>query len=931
VGGASSNGPRTRRVSGAVVVPAGLSGRGAECTKLEQLVDQARGGESQVLVVRGEAGIGKTALLDHLAASTPDFELIRTAGVESDMELAYAGLQQLCAPLMDRMAALPEPQRDALNIAFGRSTGPTPDRFLVGLAVLGLFSVVAESRPVCCLVDDAQWLDRVSAQTLGFVARRLPAEPIMLVCALREPVDGLTGLPKLTLRGLADTDARALLHAALPGRIDPQVADRIVAETHGNPLALLELPRGLSAAELAGGYYRPDVQPVAGQIEDHFLTQVRSLPDHTQRLLLVAAAEPVGDVALLLRAAESLGLTESAIDPAVRAGLIEVGMWVRFRHPLVRSAIYRAAVGGDRRAAHRALAEATDPAADPDRRAWHRAHAAIGPDESVAAELERSADRARLRGGTAAAAAFLARATELTPDAALRGARALDAAEVKRAAAELDAAADLLATADLVPLDDLQRARMARMRAQLAFSRGRGTGDAPALIESVRQFFSAATSLEPFDRTMAREARLEAVSAVMYTGRLFGAQARIETATALAADTHVDPDRPAELLLRGLTIRISQGCNAGAAPMRAAVAAMIPRTWSWQAFPIAHEAVAHDLWDDEAWYRIATDAVQIATDVGAMAMLPTALMTRAGVHVQAGEFDSATTLLAEAGALSAAIGHTPVRYHELALAAWRGDESRATALIGAAVRDGAARGEGRVTALAGYATGVLHNGLGQYRVALEALRQACEYEDLGLYGWNLVELVEAGARADEPSIAAVAAGQLDERARAAGTDWALGVRARSRAMLTDGPEADALYAEAIDRLGRTRIVVQLARAHLLYGEWLRRVNRRNDARAQLRIAHEMFSRMGARAFAERSRRELQTTGQKARRQPTTAGEALTPQEQQIAELAASGLTNAEIGAQLFISAHTVEWHLRKIFVKLAIRSRRELRGTLAGR
>lgn len=929
--GASSNGPRTHRVSGAVVIPAGLSGRGAECAELEQLVDQARGGDSQVLVVRGEAGIGKTALLDHLAASVPDFELIRTAGVESEMELAYAGLQQLCAPLMDRVVALPEPQRDALNVAFGRSSGPTPDRFLVGLAVLGLFSVVAENRPVCCLVDDAQWLDRVSAQTLGFVARRLPAEPIILVCALREPVDGLTGLPKLIVRGLTDADARALLHAALPGQIDPQVADRIVAETHGNPLALLELPRGLSAAELAGGYYRPDVQPVAGQIEDHFLTRVRSLSEDSQRLLLVAAAEPVGDVALLLRAAESLGLGESAIDPAVQGGLIEVGMWVRFRHPLVRSAIYRAAPGGDRRAAHRALAEATDPAVDPDRRAWHRAHAAIGPDESVAAELERSADRARNRGGIAAAAAFLARATELTPDAAVRGARALDAAEVTRAAAELDEAGALLATAELAPLDDLQRARVARMRAQLAFSRGRGSGDAPALIESVQQFFSAARSLEPFDRSMAQETLLEAVSAAMYTGRLFGAQVRNETAAALAAGTQADPTRPSELLLRALTSRISQGCAAGVASMRAAITAMTPQTWSWQAFPIAHEAVAHDLWDDEAWYRIATDAVQIATDVGALAMLPTALMTRAGVHVQAGEFDSATILLAEAGVLSAAVGHTPVRYHELALAAWRGDEAQATALIDAAVRDGAARGEGRVTALAGYATGVLRNGLGQYRVALAALRQACEYEDLGLYGWNLVELVEAGARTDEPSLAAEAAAQLDERAAVSGTDWALGVRARSQALLTDGPAADALYVEAIDRLARTRIVVQLARAHLLYGEWLRRENRRNDARAQLRTAHEMFSTMGAQAFAERSRRELQATGQKVRRQPTATGDALTAQEQQIAELAAAGLTNAEIGAQLFISAHTVEWHLRKIFVKLAVRSRRELRGMIAGR
>lgn len=902
-----------------------LTGRGAECAQLDDLLAAARSGHSQILVLRGEAGIGKTALLGYLSDAAADFEVIRAAGVESDMELAYAGLQQLCTPLMDRLGILPDPQREALCVAFGLSTGPAPDRFLVGLAVVGLLAAAAGEQPVCCIVDDAHWLDRVSAQTLGFVARRLLAEPIALVCALREPVDGLTGLPKLMLRGLADADARALLESALPGRIDPQVADRIVAETHGNPLALVELPRGLSAAELAGGYYRPDVQPVAGQIERHFLTQIRSLPGDTQRVLLVAAAEPVGDATLLLRAAESLGIAPGALAPAEEAGLLEIGARVRFRHPLVRSATYRAATGADRRDAHRALAEATDPAHDPDRRAWHRAYAAAAPDESVAAELERSAGRAAQRGGTAAAAAFLIRATELTPDATLRGARALDAAETKRAAAELDAADELLAIAELAPLDELQRARLARMRAQLAFTRSRGSADAPALIGSVHQFFDAAKALEPLDAAMAQETLLEAVSAAMYAGRQFGDAAREDTVAALLARPHTDSTRPADLLLRGLTTRISKGCAAGMAPMRAAVAAITPETWSWQAFPIAHEAVVHDLWDDESWYRIAADAVRVATDSGALAMLPAALTTRAGVHVQAGEFASARALIADARALSAAAGHTPVRYHELALAAWVGDEAEATELIETATRDAVARGEGRVSALVGYATAVLRIGLGHHPVACAALRRACEYEDLGLYGWNLFELVEAGVRADERPIALDALAQLEERTLAAGTDLALGARARSRALLSDGRTAEALYVEAIERLGRTRIVVQLARAHLVYGEWLRREKRRTDARTQLRTAHEMFSRMGAHAFADRSRRELQATGDNTSKRPNASGDVLTPQEQQIAELAGAGLTNPEIGAQLFISAHTVEWHLRKVFAKLGIRSRRELR------
>ncbi len=917
--------PRTPGASGAF--PSRLRGRDAERAQLHDLLERTRGGDGQVLILRGEPGIGKTALLDDLVAGAGGFRVIGTAGVESDMELAFAGLQQLCAPVMDCADQLPEPQRDALRIAFGLSSGPVPDRFLVGLAVLGLLAVAAAERPVLCLVDDAQWLDRVTAQTLGFVARRLVAEPVALVFALREPVDGLTGLPRLVLRGLGDTDARELLTSAVAGRIDPQVADRIVAETHGNPLALLELPRGLSAAELAGGYYRPDIRPVAGQIEQHFQAQIRSLPDDTQRLLLLAAAEPVGDPTLLLAAAQLLGLPAAALAPAEEAGLVETGARVRFRHPLVRSAVYRAAPHSQRRQAHRALAEATDPAHDPDRRAWHGAYAAAAPDESVAAELEHSAGRAQLRGGTAAAAAFLRRATELTPDPALRGARALDAAEAMRAAAELDAADALLDTAELAPLDAQQRARLARTRAVLAFTRGRGSADAPALNQSVHQLFDAATQLAEFDVTLGQDVMLEAVSAAMYAGREFGPGMRTDIAAALAVQPLAAAPRPTELLLHGLATRITAGHAVGVTPLRTAVAAISPQTWSWQAFPIAHEAVVHDLWDDESWHRIATDAVRVATDIGALAMLPAALSTRAGVHVQAGEFASARALLDDAGAISAAAGQTPVRYHELALAAWAGDEAEATRLLDIAVRDGAARGEGRVIALAGYAGAVLHNGLGRYQAACEALSRACEYEDLGLYGWNLVELVEAAVRTDRHGAAADALQQLDERTRAAGTDWALGVRARSAALLSDGEAADRLYTEAIERLGRTRIAVQLARAHLLYGEWLRRESRRADARAQLRTAHAMFTGFGARAFAARSHRELQATGEKARKQPVAAGDALTPQERQIAELAGAGLTNAEIGVQLFISAHTVEWHLRKVFAKLAIRSRRELRDT----
>lgn len=904
--------------------PSPLLGRSRECETLRDLVARSRAADSQVLVVRGEAGIGKSALLQYLEEAATGFRVLRAAGVESDMDLAFAGLEQLCAPLYDRAGSLPGPQRDALSIAFGRSAGETPDRFLVGLAVLGLLAAAADDGPVLCVVDDAQWLDRVSVQTLSFVARRLLAEPIAMVFAQRESTPDWTGLPELVVGGLADSAARALLDSAVLGRIDDRVGDRIVAETRGNPLALLELPRGLSAAELAGGYHRPDVRPVAGQIEEHYLSRLRALPGSTQRLLLAAAAEPVGDVTVLMRAADQLGV-RADLAAAEADDLIAIGAYLRFRHPLVRSAVYRAADPHERREVHRALAEATDPASDPDRRAWHRAYAAVAPDESVATDLVSSAARAEHRAGSAAAAAFLARAAELTPDPAIRGGRALDAAEAKRAAAAPDEAETLLAMAELSPLSDLERARLARLRAQLSFTRARGGGEAPLLLSSADELADTARQLASLDQKMANETHLDAISVAMYAGR-FGGPDLVRT-TAAAVPTDAPDGRTIDLMLRGLATRLLDGSAAALEPMRAAAAAIRPESWSWQAFPILHESLTHEIWDDEAWHRISSDAVRIATEAGALAVLPMALVSRAGVHIQAGEFASAAALIVEAEEITAATGTAPVKYHKLALAAWVGAEADASALIDVAVRNGAARGEGRVTGLTGYSSAVLYNGLGRYQVALAAARQACEYEDLGLFSWSLIELVEAAVRAGDRPVAAAAAEQLSERLAPSGTDWALGVLARSRALLTDGPAARELYLEAIERLERTRIAVHLARVRLLYGEWLRRDNRRADARTELRAAHEMFSRFGAEAFADRARRELLATGEKANKRPARLGDALTPQEQQIAELAGAGLTNTEIGAQLFISSHTVEWHLRKVFTKLAIRSRRELRDT----
>jgi DNA-binding CsgD family transcriptional regulator len=904
-----------------------LRGRDATQRSLELLIAAARSGSSQVLVLRGQAGIGKSALLGHAVEAASGFSVLRTSGVESDMELPFAGLQQLCAPVLDRIDGLPAPQRSALEVAFGRRAGDPPDRFLVGLAVLGLLAAAGEDGPVLCVVDDAQWLDRVSAQTTSFVARRLLAEPVAVLFASREPVADLAGLPELEIKGLADVDARGLLDSAVYGPLDQRIRDRIIAETHGNPLALLELPRDLAPAALAGGYFRPDARPVPGQLEEHFVRRIRALPDDSRRLVVVAAAEPLGDTMLLLRAAERLGLPPDSAMPAEADGLIEVGGWVGFRHPLVRSAAYRDAHPDERRAAHRALADVTDAGVDPDRRAWHRAHAASGPDSDVADELERSAGRAQVRGGTAAAAAFLARAAELTPDAALRGARALAAAEAKDAVAAPDAAAELLAVAELAPLDDLQRARLAQLRARLLFSRSRGSGSAPLLLESVTQFAATARRIEVLDRRFAGEAHLDALSAAMYVGRLGGPHLVEEAAAAAVAALPGAPTRLVDQVVSAVATRLTAGPTSALPALRAAADAITADNWLWQAFPMAHEALVHEPWEDESWYRISGEAVRIAREAGALEVLPRALVSRAGMHVQSGEFDIARQLIAEADELSAAAGIAPVRYHRLALLAWSGDEAETTKQVDATVRDGAARGEGRVFGLAGYATAVLNNGLGRYQVALDAVGKACEYEDTGIHPWCLVELIEAAVRAGNDDAAAEALERLAERTTAADTDWALATEARSRALLSRGQVAEDLYLESIERFQRTRIAVHLARAHLLYGEWLRRQNRRTDARTHLRAAHESFSRMGAEAFADRARRELLATGEKTRKRATASGDALTPQEQQIAELAGAGLTNSEIGAKLFISAHTVEWHLRKIFAKLAIRSRRELRNT----
>ncbi len=904
-----------------------LTGRRTERGVLDQLLEAVRAGESRVLVVIGEPGMGKTALLDYLADRSTGCRVMRIAGIQSELELAFAALHQLCAPMMDHLDDLPVPQRDALRTAFGLGAGPAPDRFLVSLAVLSLLSETAEERPLICLVDDEQWLDRASAQVLAFVARRLAAESVGLVFAARVAGDELAGLPELVVEGLREGDARALLHSALSGPLDPRVRDQIVTETRGNPLALLELPRGLTPAQLAGGFGLPGAVPIAGRLEESFRRRLDALPAQTRRLLVVAAADPTGDPGLVWRAAGRLGIGTEAATPAAEAGLVEFGARVLFRHPLVRSAAYRSASPQERQDVHRALAEVTDPQTDPDRRAWHRAQAAPGPDADVAGELERSAGRAQARGGVAAAAAFLERAALLTPEPARRAQRLLAAASAKRDAGALDAALGLLVAVEAGSLGPLQAAEVELLRGQIAAQQRRSS-------DGARLLLSAARRLEPLDAGLARETHLEALAAAVWADDLGNPGGLREAAEAArAAPPGPQPPRAVDVLLDAFAIRLTEGYAAAAPALTRALKLVLaltagtelePGRRGWRVGASAGQMIAQELWDAESWYALAARQEQFARDTGALVLLQFALSFLVVPHLLAGELTTAARLIDEDRLIAEATGNPPIAYTEMTLAAWRGREAQATELIEATTAEAAARGQGRLVSLAEYARSVLYNGLGRHDAARDAARRAFERDPVGYGIFVVPELAEAAARTGDADLVTAALEWMSERTRVTPTEWALGIEARIRALLSQGETADTRYRESIARLARTPVRAELARAHLLYGEWLRRDRRRADAREQLRTACDMLQEMGIGAFADRARRELAATGETARKRSVETTLELTAQEAQVAGLARDGLSNPEIGARLFISARTVQYHLSKVFAKLGISSRSQL-------
>jgi DNA-binding CsgD family transcriptional regulator len=898
-----------------------LIGREREREVLDRLLGGVRGGRGGVLVADGEAGVGKTALLEYAVGAAREFRIARTSGVEAEMELPFAAVQQLCSPFLDFWECLPQPQHEALGVAFGLITGPAPNPFLVGLAVLGLLSEAAVQRPLLAVVDDAHWLDHASARALAFVARRLLAEKIALVFAAREPGDALAGLPELHVEPLGRRDAWALLESVLPARLDEHVLERIVLETRGNPLALLELPRGLSPAQLAGGFGLPVAVPLSTSIEESFTRRLAGLPGDARRLLLVAAADPVGDPALVWRAAQQLGIPGSVAETVEAEGLLELGARVVFRHPLVRSAVYRAAGLKERRDVHRALAEATDPELDPDRRAWHRAQAAATPDEDVAAELERSAGRAQARGGLAAVAAFLERAAALTPEPTHRAQRLLVAAGAKRDAGAPEAALGLLVDVEAGVLDDLGHARVDLLRAQIALEQRRG-GDAGRL------FLSAASRLEPLDPELARETYLEALGAAMASDVEVVGGAPAVAAAARAAPSGTVPPRAVDVLLDAFAIRLTDGYAAAAPTLARALELLL-------AMDVSNEnvgrrlslssgrnsnIVALEMWDDEALHLLAARQVQVARDTGALVHLQFALSFLARSHMLAGDLTAAALMIDEARLIAEATGNPALVNAPMILAAWRGHEAHASELIDATSEEAATR---RWTSN-NYARSVLYNGLGRHDAALDAAWEAFRPDPIGYGSWLLPELAEAASRTADRALLESALEWLSERTRVISSGWATGIEARVRALLSEGEVAESLYRQSIAHLSGTRVRLELARTHLLYGEWLRRERRRVDARKQLRTARDAFTSMGAEAFARRAERELLATGERARKRTVDTLDQLTPQETQIARLAENGHTNREIAAQLLISPSTVEYHLRKAFRKLGVKSRTQL-------
>jgi DNA-binding CsgD family transcriptional regulator len=903
-----------------------LLGRLVERAELDVVLGAARQGRSSALVLRGDAGIGKTSLLDLAVTSAGDFDVIRIDGFESERDLAFAGVHRLLVPFLGGVPGLPAAQRSALESAFGVGQGEPPNRFLVGLATLSLLADAASARPLLCVVDDAHCLDDESLAVMGFVARRLHAERIVMLFGSRHASEStpLEGIDTLLIQGLGDGEAHQLLRLVVDGPLDGAVANRVVREAVGSPMALIEIGTGLSEHQVLFDELWSEPLPLSARLEAHFLRQVQELPADTRMVLLVAAAEPSGDRSLIESAASALGHSPGAAAAAEAAAVIVRGDALRFRHPLVRSAVYGGASRLDRRRAHQVLAEASGAVGDVDRRAWHLGAATAGADETVASELHHAAERALLRGGCAASASFFARAAELTPDRTTRVERALAAAERHLIAGFRVRSRRVLDEFAGDITDPLQRARANRLEGSIRYTVGEVDGTVGLLLDAAKMY-------APLDIRAARDTLLDALAAARIPGLLSLPGERMSDVAAAARDLSLLTDMTptiGDLLLDGYVAILENDQATGQQLLTEALAALEDDQRDDE--PMLRWLgigcwAAGTLGDDEALRRISSRLETTAREHGAIVPLTLALTFRALNELGAGVLSAARAHLVERDELSDILGR-PRDIGRLLTLAWNGDEAGTRAEAAAVAAAAQQRRHGWMLAFVDQAMVVLELGLGHYAAALSYA--SASYRTNPFFATaDLPNLIEAATRSGAKELAQEAVAEYATRTERRDTALARSLLARGRALVADDASAEGYYLEAIDWLDDAP-TVQHARARLVFGEWLRRQKRRADAREHLRVADDIFSTMGANAFAARARRELAATGERARRRGYDTADALTPQESQIGHLAMSGATNQEIAAKLFLSPSTVDYHLRKVFRKLGITSRRQLGSVL---
>ncbi|GID44106.1 LuxR family transcriptional regulator [Actinoplanes capillaceus] len=910
-----------------------LFGRETECAVLDGLLSEARSGHSAALVLRGEAGTGKTALLRYAlstATGAPAGSGAGTlviSGVEAEAGLPYAGLHRLLIPLLPERGNLPPAQRAALEVACGLTDGPTPDLYLVSLAALTLLAAA----PRLCVVDDVHWLDPDSARALAFVARRLHAEGVVLLFGQRVVAEDpglLAGVDVLEITGLARDAAMALLSDVVTGDLDLGLAEHVAQSTGGNPLALTDLGRELTSEQLRGASPLPDPVPIGSRLEAHYSARVSGYPEATRTWLVLAAAGAGARHDHLLAAAGLLAVRPEDAAPAESDRLVSGTPPVVFRHPLVRSAVYGDAPPPRRRAVHAALAAAITGDADADRRAWHLAAATAAPDESVAAELERRADRAGARGGQAARSTFLSRAAELTPDETVRTGRRVEAAAAAMAAGAPVRALLLLETAGDDHLSGPARGSALLTRALATVNTGAPTAlrDATALCLEAAGAFGA-------DHGRARRAAVQAVDHAIGAEHLSSVSETTVAAEAarLAA---TDPDGLDGLLLAGYASFIQDGYAACVPLLRRAIAAIadpaLPDETLRRRFVVGIN-YCNLLWDDDTKLLLLDRAEAAARRTGALHTLDLVHFVGAMTDAVLGRLRHADRHDAAGQRLRRSIGITAEQeqvWRHPELVAWRApDGFRETVPQALGVFE--MLHMGGMHTVTRLAVAGLEIASGAYPAAVELLLDIVDLGRPRRYAWALPDLVEAALRSGDRATAELACADLASAAGNSGTPRALGLLDRSRALLAAPEEAEEHYRAAVERLAATPAWGDLARARLLYGEWLRRRRRRRDARDQLATALEMFEEAGATVFAGRARAELGATGESMRSPvPKERETALTPQEAAVARLAGAGATNAEIAAHLYLSPSTVDYHLRKVFRKLGVTSRRRLRGVL---